>query len=193
MKGGDVVQSVDVETDYQQVQKPIVVVVEEPGGKALIGLRNARLPGDVGELPTLRGVGAIVAEEDAGRTLASDVEVGTAVVVVVAPSYAFDVAQVGKSGFTGDVGKGAVAVVVEQLRRVRVFHARLVAKHQIEKAVVVIVGPGGGLRRVRGQQASRLGDIREGNLTLRVGAVVAEQGAWVVAELAPPRAAQHEI
>ena len=45
-----------------------------------------------------------------------DVDVGPAIVVVVGDGYAYAPAVVGDSGFIGDVGEGAVVIVVEESR-----------------------------------------------------------------------------
>ncbi len=116
-----------------------------------------------------------------------DVEVGAAVEVEVAPGDAFDEAEVGEAAGGGDVGEGAVVVVVEELRGVFVAGAGLVADEDVEPAVVVEVGHGGGVGGVGGEQAGCFGDVVEGAV-----AVVAQEGEGVAALLAPPASAEDE-
>ena len=116
------------------------------------------------------------------------VEVGIAVAVVVAPRHALAEPDVVDARGDRDVDERAVALVPEQLTR-RV-HARvgLVADVEIHVAVVVVVGPAAGLRRV-----ARLGEPRvERDVGEAPLAVVPQQRVRVLPLAPQPRAAQHE-
>jgi hypothetical protein len=68
-----------------------------------------------------------------------------AVVVVVAPGNAFHVAELRHAHFFGHVSECAVVVVVEELRAFGIFDAGFMADEDVEPAVVIVVGEGGGL------------------------------------------------
>src|SRR5258707_837639 len=96
------------------------------------------------------------------------------VVVIVAPRRADGWKQAAHARAGGDIGKGAVAVVVKQaIWNVAVEYAScIIGDEEIEKAVVVIVDPRRGKTRPPCSQARFGGDIRE-----RSVAIVMKQGA----------------
>ncbi len=174
----------------EQVEPAVVVVVEEPRRKRLARLAHAGALGDVGEPHDPRRVLAVVVEQPvrAVERQVGDVQVRATVVVVVAPHGALDEADDGDPGLAGDVRERAVPVVVPQLARVRrLADRRFVSHEQVDPPVVVVVGPGAGLRRMERQEPGLLGDIVE-----RPVAAVAQERVGEPALLAEPRAAQDE-
>ena len=92
-----------------EVEPAVVVVVPEPAGEAVGRLGDAEHGGDIDE----RAV-ALIVIEPVGLAQVGDVEVGQAVVVVVAPGDSLAEPAVGHAGRIGDVLERAVpAVVVE--------------------------------------------------------------------------------
>ena len=75
----------------EEVEPAVVVVVPEPAGEAVVRLGDAEPLGDVGE----RAV-AVVVVEPIGLAQVRDVQVGPAVVVVVAPGDALAEAVVAR-------------------------------------------------------------------------------------------------
>ena len=129
----------------EQVQQPVVVVVEPTGrdGPHLAafvqGAAQTRFRGDIGE----RAVAIVVKE-----LIAVDVgqkQVGPAVVVVVAHRHAHPVAGSGDSGALGDVGERSIAVVVKQavlVLRTRLhqgWHLGAVDQINVEQTISVVV------------------------------------------------------
>ncbi len=105
----------DIEVDVigdKQVEMAVAVVVEEgaAGVPPCLRLQQARLLRDVGE-----GAVAVVAVEDVLAEVA-DKEVVPAIIVVIADTAALTPSCAGESGFRGDVGEGAVAIVLEEMR-----------------------------------------------------------------------------
>ena len=74
-----------------------------------------------------------------------DIDIGPAVVIVVADGHAHPVALAGDAGFFGDIGEGAVAIVVEEavpvFRRVLLErrNRRAVDEVDVQVAVVVVI------------------------------------------------------
>ena len=177
---------------HQQVQPPVVVVVEKPGGKAVDGLANSGGAGHVCELPAPRFAWAVISKQQIRRAFARDVEIRAAVVVVVAPGHAFNEAHIGQPNLRGDVCERAVAIVMVQRRWMRVFFSGFAAHEKIQPAITVEVGPRRGLRGVERQQPGAFCDIGKGDLSARVRAVVAQQRHGILAVRAPPASAQHQ-
>ena len=128
----------------EDVGPAVVVEVEEPRGKGVVGVAQAGLPGHVGERP-MRGVRTAVVAVQAVLAFADgDVDVRPAVVVVVPPCNAFDEALLGKPGLACNVGKGAVGVLVEELGGEVLLRAGvvLVADEQVQPAVIIEVREG---------------------------------------------------
>ncbi len=101
---------VEVEVDVvrdEEVDEAVVVVVAEgsAGGPSVIDAKASGLR-DVGE----GAVTVIAVKNDATET--GDEEVGPSVVIVIADGDAHGPAGETYAGFVGDVGKGAVAIVV---------------------------------------------------------------------------------
>ena len=92
---------------------------------------------------------------------AGEIEVGIAVVVVIAPSHAFDKANVVDAALGCDIGEGAVALVLVELAGVPLPSVGFVADIEVEVAVVVVVAPSSRVGRVKGEQAGRFGRIDE--------------------------------
>ncbi len=95
-----------------QIELPVAVVVEESRAqvqpRAEVHAIDVRFGGDIGE----RAV-AVVAIEHV-RSILHDVEVGVAVVVVVAHHAAQPIPGARNPGFVGDIRERAVAIVVVQ-------------------------------------------------------------------------------
>src|ERR1700678_3682948 len=92
----------------EQIQVAIVVVIEEPRRTGPATGRYAGFGSDVGE-----GAIAIIVIQDV-FSVAGDVEIGKAVVIVVADRDAdavIAIASVGQARFLGDVGEAAVRVL----------------------------------------------------------------------------------
>ena len=159
----------------KDVRPAVVVVVEEPGGKALPRPRDPGLLGDVG-----KGAVVVVVEQRVGATEVRHVEFRPAVVVDVSGRHALGVTGPVDAGARRDVLERAVALVQEQLGG-----AVLVADKQVHEPVVVDIGPHRRLRAGgRPGQAARLCDVGE-----RAVAVVAQQRLALGDH---PRAAQGE-
>ena len=88
----------------------------------------------------------------------------------------------------GDIGEGAVAVVAKQLARRAYAITALVADVEVDVAVVVVVGPAGGLGRVVNLGETRL----ERHVGEAGSAVVSQQRVGVAARSAEPPATQNE-
>src|SRR4029077_951306 len=114
---------------------------------------NAHFGGNVGERTV-----AIVVEQLRSRVGISHEKVGIAVVVVVDPGGPFaDLLFALDAGLGGDVLEGAVAAIAVQAVR-----TGFAADEEVEKPVVVEVGPGGANGVSRFHQAGFLGDVGEG-------------------------------
>jgi len=162
IESGDGVHRGFVEPAHEEVEPAVVVVVEEPGGKAVSRFSDA---GDRGHVSEPR---AVVAEQQIGLAETRHVQVEAPVVVEIAPGHAFDHAQHAETERGRAIGKSAVAVVVKKLHRVPRGPSApvLVADEQIEKSVVVVVAPRRRVRRMEGQQSSGLRDVLEGAVSL---------------------------
>src|SRR6516162_5989500 len=118
----------------EDVQVAVVVVIEGPARKAALRTGYAHFGSNVGE----RAV-AIVVEQLRSRVGISREEVGIAVVVIVDPSGPFaDLLFALDAGLGGDLLEGAVAPISVQAVR-----AGLATDEEVEKTVVVEIGPGG--------------------------------------------------
>ncbi len=147
--------------DDEEIEPAVVVVVEPPGREAGERLLHLQLRRHL-----LEGAVAAIAVEEVVAEHVRRVEVGEAVVVVVAPRHALGEGVAGDAGADGDILEGAVApVAIEPAGR------QLVSDVDIDPAVVVVVGPG---RRVGGEHA--VGETgRPGHVGEHAGAVVAQQ------------------
>lgn len=116
-----------------------------------------------------------------------DVEVRPAVIVEVAPRRALHKPQVCQTAALSHLAEGAIVIIVEKLRRMRIIRARLVPNKEVEPPITVEVRPRRRLRRVQGHQPRCLRHIVEGAI-----AVVAQQRHRVAPLLAPPSAAQNQ-
>ena len=142
-----------------EVEPAVVVVVPEPAGEAVGRPGDAEHGGDIDE----RAVASIVIEPIAVGQV-GDVEVGQAVVVVVAPGHSLAEPIVGHAGRDGDVLEGAVAAIVvepAQVAKVGAAGVELAGDIEVDVAVVVVVGPAGRLRGDRLAEAGRQGDVLE--------------------------------
>ena len=103
---------IDVVGD-EQIELPVAIVVDEGAASvpALAFARHASLLADIGE----RAVAVVVIQNVLAEV--GDEQIVPAVVVVVADANALSPARVRDSGLRGDVGKCAVAIVAEQMRR----------------------------------------------------------------------------
>src|SRR5688572_3556645 len=163
------------ERSNEHILVSVVVVVEEPGRESLSRSGRAGGARQLGERPI-----AIVAVKEVRAAEVRDIQIRPAVVVVVDGGDALVEAATVDAGRRGDVLERAVAVVAEQLRR-PVF----VADEQIEKAIVVDIGPGRGLRA--GQHLRQ--SARDRHVGKGAVAVVAQQR---LALRHLPPAAQHQ-
>ena len=88
--------------------------------KLLRGSVNPGLRGHIGKshwsARDARVARAVVAEKTVGAVHYGDIEIGTAIVIEVAPGYAFDEAEIRQSIGLGHLGECSVAVVVKELR-----------------------------------------------------------------------------
>ena len=175
-----------------QILPPVVVVVPEPGREAVRRGHDTRLARHVGELPHLPARSrlrspSVVLEQEVVATQDGNVQVLPPVIVEVAPGDPLHVAEVGVPQLDRPVCERAVPIVVVQLARIRVSLHRLVADEQVEPAVVVVVPPRAGLRRVEAQDSRLFGDVLECPI-----AVVAQERVRVPSPLLHPAAPQHE-
>ena len=149
----------------EDVQEPVVVVVEKGGAPADIGQRRAsearphRLPGE-------QAVSLVAVEAGGLAVEVGDHEVEEAVVVVVAEvgphaGLRAAVAAVAHPRQQGHVGEGAVAVVaVEEVGGLVVGH------EDVHVAVAVVVGGGEAHPLARGiEDPGRGGDVGKGAVT----------------------------
>ena len=132
---------------------PVVLVVADGdahGGGFAAG-RVERVAGGVAVV--LEGAVALVDVEIVGRGVVADQQVGLAVVVDVDEDGAEAVVAglVGHAGLFADVGKSAVAVVVEQMIGLAVEAARAAGyrftPRKVQKALLAPPEPPGGLGR----------------------------------------------
>src|SRR6266567_243676 len=106
---------------HKKVQLAVVVVIEETGAGAPAGGSDTSARGDIGK----RSVAVVVVERVAA--VAGDVYVLKAVVIEIADGDTHSVAilrHAGEAGFFGDVGEGAIRVLM--VEPVPVFAAGLV-------------------------------------------------------------------
>src|SRR5580704_2005779 len=138
---------IDVVGD-EQIQVAVLVVVDKraagiPAALAVARIRrNPGLLGGIGE-----GSVAIVVPQGA-ITPVGDVQVVETIIIVVARANALAPASAGNAGFEGDIGKGAVPVVLVEPAHWRLtrwplgFKAGTVHQKDIEPAIVVVVDEG---------------------------------------------------
>ena len=135
----------------EQIQPPVIVVVEPHRARAPSGGGDAGLLRHIGKRPI-----AVIVIQDAPSIL-RHVHVGEAVTVVVAHRNALPVASSGNTRFLGDVGKGAVAIVaIKRIpqRRVGIVEVALSAVDEIDvhPPVIVVIQKraacAGGLRQI---------------------------------------------
>src|ERR1700751_4788374 len=125
----------------EEIESPIVIVIEPDRARGPAPTRYARFFGDVSKCSI-----AVVAIENIAPPL-RDVNVWKAIVVVVAPSYSPSIAAAGHTSLIGHVGKGSVTVIAIQRiekRRLRRIKIRLAAVDQVnvQPAVVVVIEKG---------------------------------------------------
>ena len=102
--------------------------------RAELHARDAGLVGHIGE-----GAIAVVVIENVAPEL-RDVEIGKAVVVVVAPDAPQAVAGAGNAGLFGDVGEGAVAVVaIERVANGNAAVVEIASVHEVNVLPAVAV------------------------------------------------------
>ena len=125
---------------HKQIELTVAIVVQKTAARAPAVFRSghASLLGHVGK----RAVAVIVVKNVAAKV--GDEEIVKAVVVVVADATGLSPAGTSQAGLFGDIGEGAVTIVVKQItggiavpnRRIK---AGSVHQKNIEPAVVVIV------------------------------------------------------
>jgi hypothetical protein len=130
------------ESSHPDVERAVVVEVEEPAGETADRQAHFGLHRDIRE-----GAIALVVVETVGRRHVRDVEIREAIAIEVTPVHGLRVAIVRDAGCGRDVHELAGALVAVQLARRRVARVRLVADVEIEIAVVVVVPESGSLRR----------------------------------------------
>ncbi len=141
----------------------IAIVAEESIGSGGVG-GGVDGVGDFGAVLLCGsfGIGAAIGELD----IVADIEVDPAVAVVIEPGAARAETEVLGSGGRGDIGEGAIGIVMEE----GVF--AVAGDVEVEGVVVVVIAPRGG-HAVEGEiEAGGLGDIGEGAI-----AVILEEGA----------------
>ena len=141
-----------IEAGGEDIEPAVVVVVPCPARKTAVGPIDAH-----GRLTVGEGSVAIVMKQPAGLGVVEE-QVGIAVVVVIDPGTSLaEVAGVAlHAGLRGDFLEGAVALVV-----VEAVGLPLAADIEVDKAIVIIIGPGGRVGIDRVQQPSFAGDIDE--------------------------------
>ncbi len=143
---------IDVVGD-EQIELAVAVVVH----KCAAGVPALAIAGDAGLLAHIgeRAVAVVVVENILAEV--GDEQIFEAVVVVVADADALSPAGVRHAGLRGDVGEGAVAIVLEQMRGGflsgrEAFQTRAVHQENIQPAVVVVVvesdAAAGGLQQI---------------------------------------------
>ena len=138
--------------DVERRQAGVFVVAERDAHRALLGAvgahGRARLETDVGELAV-----AVVAIEILRRRVVGDVDVGAALVVEVGPQYAQAVvaARIVNAGGLGNIGEGAVAVVVIE----RVARAAQSARSALHVDAAILAGRAAAELRQIGQSGNR--------------------------------------
>src|SRR5712671_5985334 len=104
---------IDVSIDLQDVRPAVIIVINEAAtpSNVLVADADSR-----GECNVTEGSVAVVVEEDAGFGIHGDINIGPAVIIKIIGdgSDAIPRARLEDSGLRGDIGKGAVAVVVEE-------------------------------------------------------------------------------
>ena len=140
--GGEFIHATRIARD-EQVQRTIVVEVPEPRRETRDRLGETQMWRDVRESAV-----AIVHVEAIRPHVVGHVELGETITVDVTPGHAFCIAEILHAGFGSDIGECRVAVISEQLAgRLHVVRV-LVSDENIEVAIIVVVEPGGGLRRI---------------------------------------------
>ena len=129
------------ETANDQVETPIVVVVEPDGARAPTRRSHAGFFGHVSECAV-----TVVVIKDAARIL-RDVEVWPTISVIITDGNAHSVSIAGNAGACGHVGERAVTVIViegiaQRLRRVVEVALAAVDEVDIHPTIVVVVDEG---------------------------------------------------
>ena len=130
------VQPVLDEAADEEIQQPIVVVIEPDGARRPPGRGHARFCGHIGERPI-----AVVAIEQRA-SIAGDEDVRPAIVVVVADRDAHAERPARHAGLVRHVGKGAIAIVPQQRvleRRGGLKKVAGTAVHQVDVHPPVVV------------------------------------------------------
>src|ERR1700677_2660296 len=143
---------------HKEVWPSVVIKVEEPDREAQERGLNARLAGDVGKREV-----AIVVVKEMGSPVVRYVKVRVAVPVIIGGDNSF-----GEGYFVDACGvryvfEGSIAFVTKELAG-RVF----VPDKEVEEAVVVDVGPGGGLGggKLSAGEPSLLRHVGEGSVAV---------------------------
>ena len=149
----NVTHVLDGVSGYKNVRPPVVVVVEEPAWEAPRRLRDACILRNLGEAPAgaRRAVdagGAVIAKKHGRPVEARDEQVRTPVVVEIGTRDALHEPDDVEAVFRGAFRERAVAVVAEELARMRIAVPRLVADEEVQPAVPVVIEPDGRLRCV---------------------------------------------
>src|SRR5882724_4543951 len=124
------------ELPNEQIQKPVIVVVEPDSAGSPAGCGDAGLGGHVG-----KGAISIVVIQNAVPVLCH-IEVGKSVAIVVTDGNALAVSAGNNAGLFGDVREGAVAVISIQSipqRRIGSVKIALAAVDQIDVHPPVVV------------------------------------------------------
>ena len=130
---------IDVIRD-EKIDVPVAVVVDESAAcvPALAVSSHAGFFANVGE-----GAVPVVVVENIFSEV-GDEEIVEPVVVVVADAHALPPAGMNQTGFGGDVGEGAVTIILEKMRKGflsggKAFEAPAVHEKNIQPAVVVVI------------------------------------------------------
>jgi len=157
VRGTDLRKSAD-----EQIQPAILIVVEEDDRRTASGLEFDRR-----RKMSLRFGVRLIAEKQRRTVTLRDSEIEETIVIDVAPRRTFDVASQLESDGRGDIGKGAVPIIMEKFAGARRSHRQFLIERnivawddagfdpdeKIEQTVVIEIAPYAALRRRKKEQA----------------------------------------
>src|SRR5579885_1384969 len=116
--------------------------------------KNSGLLGDIGKRSIM-----IIVKQRIVSAVIGDIEIGVTIVVVIGRGYRLSVSDKIGSGGMGDIPECAISIVQKEL-----VGAVFISDVQIQKAIIVDVGPHGGLSACGLLQPGLFGDVGEGSI-----------------------------